>query len=156
MPRKPRYFTTPKHRDVIALKNVNPTTWISEEVPIYPNLLELFRWILKDVKAQGHKHVLWISYRFTELSQGIPVKATVPCRDLDFRVTPMTRDRTMDLTEHINRHWTYWGPKRRTGEPYPVALYSPQPSAPAIHLQVHNRTHLLPTRWEGEVPITRL
>lgn len=118
--------------------------WSLLAVPMPPQLLDLFRFIVEELRKRDHPTVTVTGFSPGAEEDRTDSQNTVPCMTLDFSVEGLEDTHAANFALKVNTRWIHGGPPRPSGRPLRVLRYSEEKEGKYFHLEVTDNTRMQP------------
>ena len=117
------------------------TLWTWATVPPHPRLLEVFGWILEELKKGAFSSVTVLQYYRVPTGKRRGPHTQTPCRAIDFTVGGLEETHASNFAQKVNAHWLHGGKREGSGKPPQVIRYRKDEKGKHFHLEVTDDTH---------------
>ena len=116
------------------------TLWTWNTVPMHPRLLQLFGWILEELKKGALSSVTVLQYYRAPTGKRRGPHTQTPCMAIDFAVGGLEETNASNFAQHVNTHWVHGGKLRQSGKPPWVIRYRREGKGKHFHAEVTEDT----------------
>ena len=115
--------------------------WTWSTIPPHPRLLQLFHFILEEIKKRGWASVTVLQYFRIDKDNPAYPHGQNPCMALDFIVGGVKDVEARNFAQKMSSRWIHGGPPGRSGKPLQVLRYLENEKGAHFHLEVTDNTH---------------
>ena len=134
-PKKPKM-----HPPYVIFWPEDNTLWTWNTAPTHPRLLQIFEWILEELRKRDHASVTVLQYfKVSEKNPESP-HAQTPCRAIDFTVGGLKDEHAGNFCQTVNAQWVYGGKPGGLEKPLRVLRYLNNEKGKHFHLEVTDNT----------------
>jgi len=117
------------------------TLWTWNTVPMHPRLLQLFGWILEELRKANRSSVTVLQYFKIPGDKRRGPHTETPCMAIDFTVGGLEDAHAGNFAQKVNAQWVHGGKPGASGKPLQVIRYRKDEKGKHFHLEVTDNTH---------------